>query len=57
MKAALIGLGMVSKTYADAFANSKSVTLGPVFARSSTARDAFVKEHPDLGARAAISID
>ena len=33
MKVALIGLGMVSGTYADAIANSDCVTLGPVYAR------------------------
>ncbi len=57
MKAALIGLGMVSKTYADAIANSKTVTLGPVLARSVKSRDAFVSAHPDLGAYGVTSVD
>ena len=57
MKAALIGLGMVSKTYADAFLNSDRVTLGPVYARSAEARAAFLAQHPGLGAVGADSIE
>lgn len=53
MKAALIGLGMVSKTYADAIAGSDVVTLGPVFARTPWSRTDFLATHPELGARAA----
>ena len=56
MKAALIGLGMVSKTYADAIAGSDAVTLGPVFARSPASRTDFLAAHPDLGAHAADSL-
>ena len=57
MKAALIGLGMVSRTYADAFANSEKVTLGPVFARRPESRAAFLKANPGLGGTEAGSID
>ncbi len=52
-RAALIGLGMVSKTYADAFRNSSRVRLVAVAARSEESRTAFVAANPDLGARAA----
>ncbi len=48
---------MVAKTYADAIANTEHVTLGLVFARRETARDAFLAEHPSLGASSAASID
>ena len=42
MKAALIGLGMVSRTYGDAFRNSEIVSLSTVFARSQESRTAFL---------------
>lgn len=57
MKAALIGLGMVSKTYADAIAGSDVVTLGPVFARTPKSRTDFLATHTELGARAADSLE
>ncbi|MEM1235952.1 MAG: Gfo/Idh/MocA family oxidoreductase [Pseudomonadota bacterium] len=57
MKAALIGLGMVSKTYGDAIANSSDVGLASVYARSAEGRDAFLKEWPSLGATSAESIE
>ena len=57
MRAALIGLGMVSSTYGDAFRNSDRVTLGKVFARSEASRAAFLEKFPDLGAVAAESLD
>lgn len=56
MRAALIGLGMVSHTYADAIRNSKTVSLATVYARSSQSCAAFLNEWPDLGAVAAESI-
>lgn len=57
MKCALIGLGMVSKTYGDAIRNSDAVDLSLVYARSGDARQAFLDAWPDLGARAAASVD
>lgn len=57
MRCALIGLGMVSRTYGDAFRNSHSVSLAKVFARSPDSRTAFLEEFPDLKAEAAPSID
>ena len=56
MKAALIGLGMVSRTYGDAFHNSKIVSLSSVFARSEESRTAFLDNWSGLGAREATSI-
>jgi len=56
MKAALIGLGMVSGTYADAFAKSDKVTLGPVFARNADSRAKFLAAYPGLGATEADSV-
>lgn len=50
MKAALIGLGMVSGTYADALSKSETVGLGPVFARSREARERFTAEHGGMAA-------
>ncbi|MCE2523214.1 MAG: Gfo/Idh/MocA family oxidoreductase [Rhodobacteraceae bacterium] len=50
MKAALIGLGMVSRIYGDSFRNSKTVSLASVFARSSKSRREFLNKWPDLGA-------
>lgn len=57
MKVALIGLGMVSGTFADAIRNSKHVTLGPVFARRAESRDAFLAQHSDFDAHAVASVD
>lgn len=56
-RAALIGLGMVSGTYADAIRNSDRVQLARVFARRLDSRDAFLAAHPDLGAEATPSVD
>lgn len=56
MKCALIGLGMVARTYADAIRNSAGLDLALVHARSAESRRAFLKAHPDLGARAAESV-
>jgi predicted dehydrogenase len=52
MKAALIGLGMVSRTYADAIRNSDAVRLAAVCARSEASVEAFLAANGDLGARA-----
>ena len=57
MKCALIGLGMVSKTYGDAIAKCKTVDLSLVYARSFDARKAFLSDWPQLNARAASGVD
>jgi len=49
MKAAMIGLGMVSGTYGDAFANS-DIELNLVQSRSVERRTAFLDAWPQLGA-------
>lgn len=56
MKAALIGLGMVSGTYADAIRNTQGIGLTLVHARSGQARDRFLADWPDLGARPAETV-
>lgn len=56
MRAALIGLGMVSRTYGDAILNSPQVSLARVHARSAESRAAFLARWPDLGAREAASV-
>lgn len=56
MRVALIGLGMVSRTYGDALRNSKTVSLACVHARSSKSCDTFLNEWPDLGATRVDSI-
>ncbi len=57
MRAALIGLGMVSHTYADAIANSERVTLGKVYARSEKSCAEFLSSHPELGGEIASSVE
>jgi predicted dehydrogenase len=52
MRVALIGLGMVSRTYADAIRNSGAVELAGVCARSEASRERFLVAHADLGAQA-----
>ncbi len=52
MKCALIGLGMVSKTYGDALMNS-DIDLSLIHARSDASCEAFRSAWPDLGAQAA----
>jgi predicted dehydrogenase len=52
MKVALIGLGMVSRSYADAIRNSGVVELAGVCARSEANRERFLVAHGDLGAQA-----
>ncbi|WP_425101855.1 Gfo/Idh/MocA family protein [Tropicibacter sp. S64] len=56
MKCALIGLGMVSKTYGDALANS-DIDLALVHARSAKSRKAFLETWPTLGAAEAESVE
>ncbi len=46
MKAALIGLGMVSGTYGDAFRNTDQVSLKGVYARSEASRTTFLDAFP-----------
>ena len=57
MRAALIGLGMVSSTYGDAFRKSDKVQLTKVYARSTERRAAFLETYPDLGATEAGSVE
>ena len=57
MKTALIGLGMVSGTFADAIQNSADVTLKSIYARNPDRRAAFLAKHPTLGAASADSIE
>ena len=57
MKAALIGLGMVSGTYGDAITNSTSVDLTSVYARSADSCTDFLSKWPNLRAKAADSVD
>ncbi|MDJ0827134.1 MAG: Gfo/Idh/MocA family oxidoreductase [Rhodobacter sp.] len=55
-RAALIGLGMVAGTFAEALANSRLVRLAAVHARRPESRAAFLAAHPGLGARAVDSV-
>ncbi len=57
MKCAMIGLGMVSGTYAQAILNSADITLDLVYAQTLDSRNAFLEKWSDLGARAANDID
>lgn len=57
MRAGLIGLGMVSHTFADAFKNASTVTLGLVYARTPAGRTAFLERHPTLGAHEVGSVE
>jgi UDP-N-acetyl-2-amino-2-deoxyglucuronate dehydrogenase len=56
MRAAMIGLGMVSRTYGDAFRNSNTVSLSCVHARSPKSRAAFLSAWPGLGVKAVGSV-
>ena len=56
MRAALIGLGMVSRTFGDAFANSTIVDLAAAYARSGEARSRFVDRFAHLGVVEAPSV-
>ena len=50
MKAALIGLGMVAPRYAEILNAADDLTLGPVYARSAEAREAFAAEYGTVAA-------
>ena len=53
MRAALIGLGMVSATYGEAFRNSKKVALDCVYAPSLDSQERFLCAFPDVCQRVA----
>ncbi|MEL6586704.1 MAG: Gfo/Idh/MocA family oxidoreductase [Pseudomonadota bacterium] len=55
-RVALIGLGMVSDTYAAAIASAPGLDLAAVHARTQAARDRFQAAHPSLGAMAVASL-
>lgn len=57
MKCALIGLGMVSRTYGDALRNCDDLTLSLVHARSEAGRAAFLRDWPGLGAGQAATVE
>jgi len=57
MKTALIGLGMVSSTFADAILNSQQVELKKIYARSAESRSGFLSDFPALGAKAAENVE
>ncbi|MEO0943594.1 MAG: Gfo/Idh/MocA family oxidoreductase [Pseudomonadota bacterium] len=54
---ALIGLGMVADTYADAFRNSQRVAMHSIFARSLHSQEKFLLAYPDVCDRIATSVD
>ncbi len=56
MRAGLVGLGMVSSTYGDAFRNSDKVALARIWSPSEASRKAFLEKFPDLGAKASDSL-
>lgn len=56
MRAGLIGLGMVSSTYGDAFRNSDKVSLARIWSPSEASRMRFLEKFPDLGAKASDSL-
>ena len=47
MKCAMIGLGMVSGTYAQAILNSADITLDLVYAQTLDSRNAFLEKWSD----------
>lgn len=49
MRAALIGLGMVARTYADAFAKTRLVELKSICSRSAEREVEFLRRSPSLG--------
>ncbi|MEO9823450.1 MAG: Gfo/Idh/MocA family oxidoreductase [Paracoccaceae bacterium] len=57
MRAALIGLGMVSHTYGQAIRNSEKVTLSTVFAPSEDSRQDFTTDFVDVCDSYAHSLD
>ncbi len=56
MRAALIGLGMVSQTYGDAFRNSTSVSLQSAFSPSLDSQERFLCDFPDVCKRIAKNV-
>lgn len=56
MKAALIGLGMVSRTYGEALRASRRVTLHSAFAPSLDSQERFLCTFPDICTRIAASV-
>ena len=56
MRAALIGLGMVSKVYGAAFRNSTSVSLHSAYAPSLESQERFLCAFPDVCDRMAASV-
>lgn len=57
MKVALIGLGMVSGTYADAISKTDAVTLKSVYARSPEGRAEWLAKYPQAGGAQAGSVE
>lgn len=57
MKCALIGLGMVSKTYGDALTNCPDITLKYVYARTEASAEKFCATWPQLKPQIAKSIE
>lgn len=47
-QAALIGLGMVAETYADAIRNSQTVALHSIYSRSLESQEKFLLTYPDV---------
>lgn len=56
MRAALIGLGMVSRTYGDALRNSSAIVLEKAFAPSLESQERFVCAYPDVCNRLAKNV-
>lgn len=56
MRAALIGLGMVSRTYGSAFRNSSRVSLHSAYAPSLDSQERFLCDFPDVCDRMARSV-
>lgn len=56
MKAALIGLGMVSRTYGEAFRASDKVALHSAFAPSLDSQERFICSFPDVCSQLAPSV-
>lgn len=56
MRAALIGLGMVSKTYGEAFRNSDRIRLETIFAPSLDSKERFICAFPDVCDRTSNSV-
>ena len=56
MKCALIGLGMVSRTYGAALEASQLVDLSLIYARSEQSCAAFIADWPSLGVEVATSL-